>query len=151
METKPNKTVSEEEMTFFVDQYKIRQEFIKAAKEVCKPIYELLSVWEELSHEDNGKTSDCPFDKSFDEFCADYTDWVWKMDEKFSPKIDKFEPTITVKDMKQILAVLEDDVQIVISDQKNDWWINIKEVELPSEGVFTLVFHPTDDFDNRQF
>jgi hypothetical protein len=152
MERKPNRLVSEEEMTFFNESYNTRKKFIEAASALWKPFISLAMAWENLSHEDNGETSvNCPFPLSFDEWIAEYFDWLSAMTEKFETQTTNFNPTVTVKDLKQILSVLEDDVQIVISDQKNDWWINVKEVELPSEGIFTLVLHPTDDFDNRQF
>jgi hypothetical protein len=68
-------------------------------------------------------------------------------------KTDGFEPTIMVKDLKAILDKLDDDVQIVINDEKNSWWLNIESLELPDEdnGSFTLTFNPKDNFDNRQF
>ena len=58
-----------------------------------------------------------------------------------------------VKDLKAILNKLDDDIQIVIRDEKNDWWLNIESLELPDEddGSYTLTFNPKDNFDNRQF
>lgn len=148
-----NKRILDDEAKALLSaEYNSRIEFIEAAKALWEPFLKLSMTWEELSMEDNNETADeCPFDMSFDEWIHKYLEWVTLLIEKFEPKVEQFKPTVTVKDMKQILAVLEDDVQIVISDKKNEWWLNIKEVELPSEGIFTLVMHPTNDFDTRQF
>jgi hypothetical protein len=131
-----------------------RKQFIEAAQKLCNPIVELTIAWQELSSEDNGETSiDYPFIGSFDEWVYSYNEWLDKLEEKFSIKTDDFKPTITVKDLKTILDKLDDDIQIVIRDEKSDWWLNIESLELPDEdnGSFTLTFNPKDNFDNRQF
>jgi hypothetical protein len=131
-----------------------RKQFIEAAQKLCNPFVELTIAWHELSIEDNGETSvDYPFTGSFDEWIHYYNEWLDKLEEKFSIKTDGFKPTITVKDLKTILDKLDDDIQIVIRDEKSDWWLNIESLELPDEdnGSFTLTFNPKDNFDNRQF
>ena len=131
-----------------------RKHFIEAARNLWTPFVELTTAWQELSSEDNGETSiDYPFTGSFDEWIYFYSEWLNRLDEKFSLKTEDFEPTIMVKDLKAILDKLDDDIQIVIRDEKNDWWLNIESVELPDEdnGSFTLTFNPKDNFDNRQF
>ena len=144
--------MTEEDMQFYNGTYITRKQFIDAANNLWKPLIDLRIAWENLSHNDNGETSvNCPFPISFDEWVADYFDWLAELIEKFDPKIKDFSPTVTVKDLKQILSVLDDNTQIVISDKENGWWTNIKEVELPSDGIFTLVFHPTNDFEATQF
>ena len=144
--------MTEEEMQHFNENYITRKEFIEAAHQLWRPIMNLTMAWENLSSDDNGETSvDYPFNGSFDEWIYQYAAWVDQLEKNFLPKTQEFKPTITVKDMKQILSVLDDDTQIVISDKENHWWINIKEVELPSEGIFTLILHPKNDFDTRQF
>ena len=131
-----------------------RKQFIEAAQKLCNPFVELTIAWQELSSEDNGETSiDYPFTGSFDEWIYYYNEWLDKLEKKFLIKTDGFEPTIMVKDLKAILNKLDDDIQIVIRDEKNDWWLNIESLELPDEddGSYTLTFNPKDNFDNRQF
>ena len=131
-----------------------RKQFIEAAQKLCNPFVELTIAWQELSSEDNTETSvDYPFTGSFDEWIYYYNEWLDRLEKKFLIKTDGFEPTIMVKDLKDILDKLDDDIQIVIRDEKSDWWLNIGSLELPNEynGNFTLTFNPTDNFDNRQF
>lgn len=131
-----------------------RKQFIEAAQKLCNPFVELTIAWQELSSEDNTETSiDYPFTGSFDEWIYYYNEWLDKLEKKFLIKTDGFEPTIMVKDLKDILDKLDDDIQIVIRDEKSDWWLNIGSLELPDEynGSFTLTFNPKDNFDNRQF
>ena len=131
-----------------------RKHFIEAARNLWTPFVELTTAWQELSSEDNTETSiGYPFTGSFDEWIYFYSEWLNRLDEKFSIQTEGFEPTIMVKDLKAILDKLDDDIQIVISDEKNDWWLNIESLELPDEdnGSFTLTFNPKDNFDNRQF
>jgi hypothetical protein len=131
-----------------------RKHFIEAARNLWTPFVELTTAWQELSSEDNGETSiDYPFTGSFDEWIYFYSEWLNRLDEKFSLKTEDFEPTIMVKDLKAILDKLDDDTHIVIRDEKNDWWLNIESVDLPDEdnGSITLTFNPKDNFDNRQF
>ena len=130
-----------------------RKHFIEAARNLWTPFVELTTAWQELSSEDNGETSiDYPFTGSFDEWIYFYSEWLNRLDEKFSLKTEDFEPTIMVKDLKAILDKLDDDIQIVIRDEKNDWWLNIESVDLPDDdGSITLTFNPKDNFDNRQF
>jgi hypothetical protein len=136
------------------NNYIKRKQFIEAARNLWKPFIELTTAWQKLSSEDNGETSiDYPFTGSFDEWIYFYSEWLNRLDEKFSLQTEGFEPTIMVKDLKAILDKLEDDTHIVIRDEKNDWWLNIESVDLPDEddGSITLTFNPKDNFDNRQF
>ena len=144
--------MTEEEMQHFNENYITRKQFIEAAKELWKPFVKLSTAWHELSSEDNIQTSnEYPFSGDFDEWMFSYAEWINALEQNFIPKIEHFKPTVTVKDMKHILSVLDDDTQIVISDKDHNWWINVKEVEFPSEGIFTLVLHPTNDFESTQF
>jgi hypothetical protein len=136
------------------ERMQTRKNFIEAATKLIQPSLDLLLAWEKLNHEDNGETSvDNPFQMSFDEFFADYTNWVYALEEKFLTKIDNFEPTLTVGELKKVLSTLSDDTQIVVDDEKNDWWLNIGSLDLPDEdeGMFTLTIHTSDNFDPRQF
>ena len=136
------------------DNYIKRKQFIEAARKLCTPFMDLTNAWQELSSEDNGETgNNYPFTGSFDEWVYSFDEWLTNLEEKFMLKTDGFEPTIMVKDLKAILNKLDDDVQIVIRDEKSDWWLNIQSLDLPDEdnGNFTLTFNPTDNFDNRQF
>ena len=136
------------------DKYNSRKEFIKAAGSLWEPIMNLTHAWEKLSTKDNGETStNYPFKGSFDEWIYEYATWFDKLSEKFGLQTDDFNPTITVKQLKEILDVLDEDIQIVVRDEKNDWWLNIESVEMPNEdeGSFTLTFNTKNNFDTRQF
>ena len=136
------------------NNYTSRKQFIEAAQELWKPIINLTTAWENLSSKDNGETAvNYPFNGSFDEWIYEYSEWLNKLSEKFLLQTEDFEPTIMVKDLKAILNELDDDIQIVVSNQNRSWWFNIGSVELPDEdnGSFTLTFHTKNDFDTRQF
>lgn len=136
------------------DRYNSRKEFIKAAGSLWEPIMNLTHAWEKLEHKDNDETGhDYPFNGSFDEWIYEYAKWFDHISEKFSIQTEDFSPTITVKQLKEILGLVDDDTQVVVSDKARDWWLNIDEVQLPDEdnGCFTLTFHTKDDFDTRQF
>ena len=136
------------------NNYIKRKNFIEAAKNLWKPFVELSLAWNELSFEDNIETSiGYPFSGSFDEWTYFYSEWFNNLDQKFSIQTEGFHPTITVKDLKAILDKLDNDIQIVINDEKNSWWLNIESLDLPDEdnGSFTLTFNPKDNFDTRQF
>ena len=136
------------------NNYIKRKNFIEAAKNLWKPFVELSLAWNELSFEDNIETSiGYPFSGSFDEWTYSYSEWFNNLDQKFSIQTEGFHPTITVKDLKAILDKLDNDIQIVINDEKNSWWLNIESLDLPDEdnGSFTLTFNPKDTFDTRQF
>lgn len=136
----------------YIEKYEERKEFMKNIKAMLDPMYQLLLSWEKLSIADNEETCDgIPFSQSFDEFYAEYVNWAWNLNEKFLPKTERFYPTITVKDMKKILSVLDDDVQIVVNKDQEAWWLNIDSVELPDgDGMFTLTLYTKDNFDTRQ-
>lgn len=142
-----------EKYSQYIEKYEERKVFMKNVKAMLEPMYELLLSWEQLSSNDNDETSvDIPFSQSFDEFYAEYVNWAWNLNQKFLPKTEIFYPTMTVGDMKKILEVLDDSVQIVIDNEKESWWLNIYKVELPDgDGMFTLTLHPKDNFDTRQF
>jgi len=136
------------------NNYIARKEFIDAAGSLWTPLMKLTMAWEQLSAEDNGETSvDYPFTGSFDEWIYEYANWMNNLSEKFLLQTTNFQPTITVKQLKEILKNVDDDIQIVVSDKDKDWWLNIDEVQLPDEdnGCFTLTFHTKDNFDTRQF
>lgn len=136
------------------DRHVARKEFIKAAGSLWEPIMNLTHAWEKLEHEDNNETGEkYPFNGSFDEWIYEYATWFDHIAEKFSIQTEDFNPTITVKELKEILALVNDDIQIVVRDEAKDWWLNIDEVQLPDEdnGSFTLTFHTKNNFDTRQF
>lgn len=136
------------------DRHIARKEFIKAAGSLWGPIMNLTHAWEKLEHEDNNETGEkYPFNGSFDEWIYEYATWFDHIAEKFSIQTEDFNPTITVKQLKEILALVDDDIQIVVRDEAKDWWLNIDEVQLPDEdnGSFTLTFHTKNNFDTRQF
>lgn len=136
------------------NNYIARKEFIDAAGSLWTPLMKLTMAWEQLSAEDNGETSvNYPFTGSFDEWIYEYANWMNNLIEKFLLQTNNFQPTITVKQLKAILNQIDDDTQIVVSNQDKSWWLNITEVEMPNEddGMFTLTLHTKDNFDTRQF
>ena len=128
--------------------------FINAIVDIYPKLYTALLAWENLTEEDNGLTSEKnPFGMSFDEWMAEYLCWVGHMRKVFSSRFISYSPTLTVGDLKKIIESINDDTQIVVADQKEDWWLNIAQVEIPDEedGMFTLTFHTKNTFDTRQF
>ena len=131
-----------------------KQHFIDMAVEARKSLFNILLAYDHISFKDNENTREhFPFDRSFDEWICEYDKWIDTLKENFFPESKTYKPTIMVKDLKAILNEMDDDIQIVIRDEKSDWWLNIESLELPDEknGSFTLTFNPKDNFDNRQF
>jgi hypothetical protein len=132
----------------------VRKQFIEAAGALWEPIMKLTHAWEKLTTEDNGTTAEkYPFNGSFDDWAYQYAGWFDHIAEKFVIQTEDFSPTITVKELKAILNTISEDTQVVVRDDKNDWWLNITEVELPDEdnGCFTITFNTQNNFDTRQF
>jgi hypothetical protein len=128
-------------------------EFIKSANTLTRSLYDLLIKWQDLETKDeNLACEDYPFNESLDEVWARTSNWNEDLIERFQ-KSNEFSPTITVKDLKKVLELISEDIQVVVRDDKNDWWLNITEVELPDEdnGCFTMTFHTQNNFDTRQF
>ena len=131
-----------------------KQNFIDMTVEARTSLFKILLAYDQISGEDNEKTAEnYPFTGSFDEWICEYDLWIETIKESFFPESKTYKPTIMVKDLKAILNEMDDDIQIVIRDEKSDWWLNIESLELPDEenGSFTLTFNPKDNFDNRQF
>lgn len=136
------------------NNYIARKEFIEAAGNLWNPLMKLTIAWEQLSSEDNGETSvNYPFTGSFDEWIYDYANWMNNLAEKFLLQTTNFKPTITVKQLKELLNTIDEDTQVVVANEEKSWWLNITEVEMPNEndGMFTLTLHTKNDFDTRQF
>jgi hypothetical protein len=128
-------------------------EFIKSANTLTRSLYDLLIKWQDLeTKDDNLACEDYPFNESLDEVWARTSNWNEDLIERFQ-KSNKFSPTITVKDLKKVIELLNDDVQVVVAtENEGGWWLNIEEVEMPdNDGMFTLTFHTKDNFDPRQF
>jgi hypothetical protein len=131
-----------------------KENFIERAVEARSALYKILLAYDFISDKDNENTAEnYPFIGSFDEWICEYDLWIETLNKNFFPESKQYKPTIMVKDLKAILNELDDDIQIVIRDEKADWWLNIDSLELPDEdnGNFTLTFNPKDNFDNRQF
>lgn len=128
-----------------------KQLFVEAIYKANVALYNIVTAYEGLSPEENAKTAiNYPFTSSFDEWCYEYDIWCETVKSKFFPEKEYY-PTITVKEMRDILNVLPDDDQITI--QTEGWWMNIKTVLKPTEdnGLSSLVLVPNDNFDTRQF
>jgi hypothetical protein len=137
-----------------MDNKAAKQNFIDMAIGARRFLFNILLAYDQISAEDNEKTAEnYPFVGSFDEWICEYDLWIETLKENFFPESKTYKPTIMVKDLKAILNEMDDDIQIVIRDEKSDWWLNIESLELPNEddGHFTLTFNPKDNFDNRQF
>jgi hypothetical protein len=92
-------------------------EFIKSANTLTRSLYDLLIKWQDLETKDeNLACEDYPFNESLDEVWARTSNWNEDLIEKFQ-KSNKFSPTITVKDLKNILELLSDDVQVVVATE----------------------------------
>lgn len=131
-----------------------KQNFIDRTVEARTALFKILLAYDDITDKDNENTSEnYPFVGSFDEWICEYDNWIETLKGNFFPESKTYKPTITVKDLKAILNEMDDDIQIVIRDEKSDWWLNIESLELPDEdnGNLTLTFNPKDDFDNRQF
>ena len=62
-----------------------------------------------------------------------------------------FNGILTLGQFRQFTQHLSDDTQIVTDDQ-NDWYWNIKSVQLPDqENYFAITLNTANDFDPRQF
>ena len=131
-----------------------KQNFIDKAVEARTSLFGILLAYDQITAKDNENTAEnYPFVGSFDEWICEYDLWIETLKKNFFPESETYRPTIMVKDLKAILNELDDDIQIVVRDEKSDWWLNIESLQLPDEesGNFTLTFYPKDDFDNRQF
>lgn len=125
--------------------------FIKSANNVTKSLYDLLIKWQELDANDEELAcEEYPFDESLDDMWANVSHWEEQLLNKFK-KTNDFHPTITVGDMKKILENADDEDQIVIWDERQQWWLNIASVEFPNkEDTYTIILNPKDNFDTRQ-
>lgn len=131
-----------------------KENFIDRAVEARSALYKILLAYDFISDKDNENTSEnYPFTGSFDEWICEYDLWIETLTNKFFPTNKKYKPTITVGELKAILEDIDDNTQIVVRDNANDWWLNIESLEIPNEeeGMFTVTFNTVDDFDNRQF
>lgn len=130
-----------------------RKNFIDKTMEAKKSLLDILIAYDDLTQEDNEKTAEnYPFGGSFDEWLAEYDNWIDTLINQFFPTEKTYFPTITIRELKELLNQLNDDTQIVVSDEKNGWWLNIHKVEFPNEdeGMFTLTFHTKDNFCGTQ-
>lgn len=129
-----------------------RSEFIENLENAYSSFAKILFSWEKLSNGDSQLICDgYPFAGSFDEWLAEYREWMEKVQNLFEKRTMEFSPTISVGDLKKILESFDDDIQIVVYDEKKYWWNNITSVELPDgETMYTITFHTSGEFDTRQ-
>lgn len=133
-----------------VKDQKAREDFVISAKNLIPLFNDLLISWERLNTKDNIATSeDNMFNQSFDEWFAEYVEWVSRLQKSFDKRTITFEPTVTVGELKTILADFEDDRQIVIAS--NHWYTNIDSIQLPDDyETYTITFHLGSEFDTWQ-
>lgn len=59
---------------------------------------------------------------------------------------------LTVGELKAMLANCHDDVQIVVNDDSNGYYLNINEIAMPNDqDTFAITLFTADTFDARQF
>lgn len=130
-----------------------RQVFLHQARRLGDEIMNLLLEWEKLTPDDNGLTSiKNPFNMSFDEFFAQYQQWYGVLEDNFLKTEYVYSPTVTVGELKEVIKYIPDETQVVVYDEKNDWWLNVETIDLPdNDGMFTVTFNTVNTFDPRQF
>lgn len=133
---------------FIVQISKNRKSFINATEKVYSAIANLLSQWEDLTEADSNKAAEeYPFKSSLDEVLADFGFWIERITRDLNPNFHNFYPTVTVRELRQLLDELPGDKQIVVEKDNGADWLNIRTVEFPdNDGMFTLTLHTTNDF-----
>jgi hypothetical protein len=123
-----------------------RRNFLRVAQQALPYLWEICNDYEDLSHDDNGKTSkDYPFGSSYDEWLYEYGAWLTTLENEWFPQSKTFEPTITVGELKEILEKYNNDRQIVIGT--DSWYRNIGSVEFPDDcQTYTLTLYPGTEF-----
>lgn len=124
------------------------QSFIEQVEKVGIELSKLYRCWEVLSNEDSDLASEkYPFEASLEDVLANYWEWNYALKSNFTRRVKSFSPTITVAELRSLLAQLDSDVQIVVEKSNGYDWLNIREVEIPDgESMFTLTLHTADDF-----
>jgi len=124
------------------------QSFIEQVEKVGIELSKLYRCWEVLSSEDSDLASEkYPFEASLEDVIANYWEWNYALKSNFTRRVKSFSPTITVAELRRLLAQLDSDVQIVVEKSNGYDWLNIREVEIPDgESMFTLTLHTADDF-----
>lgn len=127
-----------------------RQAFIKSVESAVAPLVNIMIAYESLDNESNDDTSfHYPLDLSFDEWVYSFLNWRDSLYKRWVAGINEYSPTVTVGDLKKIIAELPDTTQITV--QKDDGWLNITECQLPdNESIFTIVFKTSDNFSTTQ-
>ena len=124
------------------------QSLFEQVERVGVELSKLLHCWEKLSNEDSDLASEkYPFEGSLEDVLANYWEWNYALKSNFTRRVKSFSPTITVAELRSLLAQLDSDVQIVVEKSNGYDWLNIREVEIPDgESMFTLTLHTADDF-----
>lgn len=127
-----------EEVELFLEQIEI----------VGLNLSKLYDAWQNLNSQDSDTVSNkYPFQKDLLELIADYWNWYHETKSTLTRRVKSFSPTITVAELRGILAELDSDIQVVVEKANGYDWLNIREVEIPDgESMFTLTFHTADDF-----
>jgi len=124
------------------------QSFLEQVEKVGMELSKLHRCWEILSHEDSDLASEkYPFNGDLAEVIANYWEWNYVLKSNFTRRVRFFSPTITVAELRSLLAQLDSNIQIVVEKADGYDWLNIREVEIPDgESMFTLTLHTADDF-----
>lgn len=94
---------------------------------------------------------DYPFNESFDEVVHSVGQWVLSLRQIVKDHYNTYNPTLKVGNLRKIISVLDDEVQIVIGNP-DGWFNNIESYEFPDgENYVALTFNMGDSCNTRQF
>jgi len=129
-----------------------QKKFYQCVEDLTNPLSQLLKTYEELDFDSNLDTSEkYPFGISYDEWFEEFLTWKNNLYEKWICGITRYSPTITVGELKKVIADLPDSTQITVQDK--GWWLNITQCQKPIDDslyTFTLNFSLSNTFDTRQ-
>jgi hypothetical protein len=122
--------------------------FYKKASEVVDRVTDLARYWGKNENVFNSKFSEgYPFGYDLEEVAYSSVDWLVSILENMDCQNKKYNPTITVGELKEILKQANDNDQVTVYDKEKNKWLNITSVNLPNdEGLVTVVLNTEDTF-----
>lgn len=127
-----------------------QKRLLKAVDDLVHPLLNLLYSYERLDFYSNVQTSEnYPFGLSYDGWIAEFFLWKETLYKRWVDGITEYSPTITIGELKNVIADLPDSTQITVKNK--DWYLNITECHIPDNyGLFTLNLGTSDTFDTTQ-
>lgn len=118
-------------------------------------LYSACVAWELSPNDFSVKLNRCqkyPFQGSLDEVVYSIGEYILELKEALEQyKTQKFEPTMTVGDLRKIISGMDDGIQIVLGNS-NGWFNNIDSYEYPDgENYVALTLNIGDESNTRQF